>query len=465
MQELTGYFRCPEEFVDLRRPENLSGDSGYFCFGPDTICYGRSSAGFRARRVSHHLYDVKDDVRFHNAGAVLPFDPAEVVSNLRYERYVDGSASVLTRFWRNAIRQAYYLARPLMSVSIRKHLQKIHLQGWQNLAFPRWPVDTSVDALLEELMALAIRCRGGERMPFIWFWPEGSNACALMTHDVEEAAGIDLCSKLMDMNESFGIPASFQIVPEKRYSVAQKFLDDMRSRGFEVNVHDLDHDGRLYWDHEEFKRRAAKINRYGREYGAAGFRAGILYRNQEWFDSLEFEYEMSVPNVARLEPQRGGCCTVMPYFVGKILELPVTTTQDYSLFHVLNTYSLSLWEQQIDIILQKHGMVSVIIHPDYITGPREEETYRGLLGLYYRLRRDHNVWVALPREVNTWWRQRSQMRLVQRAGQWSIEGPGSERAAVAFASLENDQLTYSIQQPSGEVTKQSVAPYAAAGGG
>ena len=443
MQELTGYFRCPEELIDLRRPESLSGDSGYFCFGPDTICYGRSSAGFRARRVSHHLYDVKDDVRFHNAGAVLPFDPTEVVSNLRFERYVDASASAPAKFWRDAIRKAYYLARPLMSVSIRKHLQKVHLQGWQNLAFPRWPVD----------------------MPFIWFWPESSNACALMTHDVEEAAGIDLCSKLMDMNESFGISASFQIVPEKRYSVSQKFLENMRSRGFEVNVHDLDHDGRLYWDHEEFKRRAAKINRYGREYGALGFRAGILYRNQEWFDSLEFEYEMSVPNVARLEPQRGGCCTVMPYFVGKILELPVTTTQDYSLFHVLNTYSLSLWEQQIDIILQKHGMVSVIVHPDYITGPREEETYRGLLGLYSRLRRDHNVWIALPREVNTWWRQRSQMRLVQRAGQWSIEGPGSERAAVAFASLENDRLTYSIQQPSGEVTKRSPTPYAAAGMG
>jgi hypothetical protein len=57
------------------------------------------------------------------------------------------------------------------------------------------------------------------------------------------------------------------------------------------------------------------------------------------------------------------------------------------------------------------------------------------------------------------------MQLVQRAGRWSIEGPGSERAAVAFASLENDQLTYSIQQPSGEVTKRSAAPYATAGAG
>jgi len=268
-----------------------------------------------------------------------------------------------------------------------------------------------------------------------------------MTHDVEEAAGIDLCSKLMDMNESFGIPASFQIVPEKRYSVSQEFLENVRSRGFEVNVHDLDHDGRLYWDHEEFKRRAAKINRYGREYGAVGFRAGILYRNQEWFDSLEFEYEMSVPNVARLDPQRGGCCTVMPYFVGKILELPVTTTQDYSLFHVLNTYGLDLWERQIKLILEKHGLINIIVHPDYLTGPREREMYKDLLGLYTRLRREQNVWIPLPREANTWWRQRSQMRLVRKGGEWQIEGPNKERAVIAFASLENNSLTYRLSTP------------------
>jgi hypothetical protein len=40
---------------------------------------------------------------------------------------------------------------------------------------------------------------------------------------------------------------------------------------------------------------------------------------------------MSVPNVGHLEVQRGGC-TVMPYFIGRIVELPVTTSQDYSVF-------------------------------------------------------------------------------------------------------------------------------------
>ena len=37
-----------------------------------------------------------------------------------------------------------------------------------------------------------------------------------------------------------------------------------------------------------------------------------MYRNQDWYDVFEFSYDMSVPNVAHLDPMRGGCCTVMP---------------------------------------------------------------------------------------------------------------------------------------------------------
>jgi len=72
-----------------------------------------------------------------------------------------------------------------------------------------------------------------------------------------------------------------------------------------------------------------------------------MYRNQDWYDSFDFSYDMSAPNVAHLDPMRGGCCTVMPYFIGKILELPVTTSQDYTLFHMLNDYSIDLWKQQL----------------------------------------------------------------------------------------------------------------------
>ncbi len=98
-------------------------------------------------------------------------------------------------------------------------------------------------------------------------------------------------------------------------------------------MHGLNHDGNMFRDRATFVQQAAKMNRYVREFEAFGFRSGCLYSNIYWFAELDVSYDMSVPNVAHLEPQRGGCCTVFPYFIGNILELPLTTSQDYTLFH------------------------------------------------------------------------------------------------------------------------------------
>src|SRR5262249_44518482 len=145
------------------------------------------------------------------------------------------------------------------------------------------------------------------------FWPHGARACMTMTHDVETVTGRDFCQHLMDLDDTFGIKASFQVVPEGRYAVPSGFLASIRNRGFEVAIQDLNHDGRLYDDRKEFLRRAKKINEYAQKYGAKGFRAAVLYRRPEWYSALNFSYDMSIPNVAHLDPQPGGCCTVMPY--------------------------------------------------------------------------------------------------------------------------------------------------------
>jgi hypothetical protein len=173
-----------------------------------------------------------------------------------------------------------------------------------------------------------------------------------------------------------------------------------------------------------------------------------MYRKQEWFDALDVSYDMSVPNVAHLEPQRGGCCTVMPYFIGDILELPLTTAQDYSVFHILGDYSIELWKKQIDLIRGKHGLISFITHPDYLIEKSARQVYRDLLGHLSRLRMTERLWIALPGEVDRWWRNRSQMKLVRNGTSWQIEGPDKDRACVAYARLENDQLVYSVEPTS-----------------
>ena len=76
------------------------------------------------------------------------------------------------------------------------------------------------------------------------------------------------------------------------------------------------------------------------------FAPGFSIETRNGSMHCDFAYDMSVPNVAHLDPQRGGCCTVMPYFIGKILEIPVTDVQDYTLFNILEDFSIELWKKQ-----------------------------------------------------------------------------------------------------------------------
>jgi hypothetical protein len=251
---------------------------------------------------------------------------------------------------------------------------------------------------------------------------------------------------LMDLDDASDIKTAFQVVPEERYEVSRDLLSAIRERHCEVNVHGLNHDGNLFRDRKTFLKHAKFINRYIQDFGAEGFRSACMYRNLDWYEDLNISYDMSVPNVAHLEPQRGGCCTVFPYFIGRILELPLTTVQDYSLFHILGEYSIDLWKRQIDLVMERHGMLSFITHPDYLLEGRALAVYKTLLAYLAKLRSERNVWIARPGEVNRWWRERSAMKLVSDEGKWRIEGAGKERARIGFASIRNGELEYTVEE-------------------
>ena len=453
---LSTYWRCPEQQINVDCEDTHSCPRGYFQFGEGTALFGRLASYPAAATPKEILHDAVFDVRVENGLVHLPFDLSEVVDNLHREIYVDE--------WRRGalfnLSKPYYFIRPLLPVAVRRHLQKVYLRGWKELSFPRWPVDCSIENLMEQLLVLTLKATGLDRIPFIWFWPEGHTGCVIMTHDVETETGRDFCPALMSIDDSFGIKASFQVVPEERYSVSAEFLDAIRQHKHEVAIHDLNHDGHLYANRQQFIERAAKINAYGREYRTEGFRAAVLYRKQVWYDELKFAYDMSVPNVAHLDPQRGGCCTVMPYFIGDILEIPVTTIQDYTLFNILGDFSTRIWRQQAEIILGKSGLMSFIIHPDYLIRDRERAIYEELLQMLSDLREKESVWVTTPSEVNRWWRQRARMRLVSTPNGWSIENPGDGRGRIAYARLDGDQLVYEFEKQPIPALCRSAGPLA-----
>jgi glycosyltransferase involved in cell wall biosynthesis len=446
---LQEFFRCPTEYGNIALKRKPTGQPGFFRFGSNLTCFGRLDSVSTSRSSRSSLRDVSDQLEISNGQIGLPFDLAEVASSLRMETYTGQMTDQETRLGTNPlVRKLYYWTRPILPVSIRSSLQRIRLRGGLNNPFPQWPVDRSVDLLFEQMMIAAIRASGGRYIPFIWFWPQGKQAAFILTHDVEDAAGKAFCPSLMDIDDEYGFKASFQIVPEERYSVEPEYLQQIRDRNFDICVHDLNHDGHLFREYPEFKRRARLINHYCREFGAQGFRSGVLYRNLHWYGDFEFAFDMSVPNVGHLDPQSGGCCTLMPYFIGDILEIPVTLTQDYSLFHILHQYSIDLWKQQVETIVDGHGLVSVIVHPDYVIEPQQQQLYRNFLAHIRQQCAVRDIWATVPSQLNSWWRKRNEMKLSCTPHGWGITGSGSAEARVAYAYIEGDSLAYTFTPPS-----------------
>jgi hypothetical protein len=445
---LVDYFRCPEHLAVLGTADHLPPESGYFRFG-DIVCYGCQGVGEPSERPDGALVDVSDGVEASDGKVVVPFNLDQVLDNLRYERYPEARRAIEHTTGFSPTHAAYYLIRPLLPVAVRKHLQRMHWAGWQSIAFPRWPGDTAVETLMRQAAGLVLARAGVRELPFVWFWPDGAPGCAMMTHDVEGFTGAAFCGELMDLDAQYGIRSSFQVIPDGPRMAkfgSRELVAQLQRRGFEANVHDLSHDGRLFRSRDRFLRHAATINAHGRQFGSRGFRAGAMYRRQDWFAALDIAYDMSVPNVAHLEPQAGGCCTVMPYFLGHVLELPLTASQDYTMFHILGDYSTTLWQEQIDRILAEHGLISFIAHPDYLIEDRAREVYTELLRMLAALRDERHVWMAPPAEIDRWWRERHEMRLVADGESWRIEGPGSERARIAYARLDGDRVVYDVDR-------------------
>src|SRR5436190_99382 len=189
---LSEYYRSPLLAPAVSTDGEGQSPSGFFSFGKDIVCYGECSSGVSPDVQAAVDFDASKTTTVSDSEIRLPFDALGVVENLRREHYVKRLSFGQSDLAHNGlIRDAYYLLRAFMPVRIRRHLQRAYFKDWQNLPFPRWPVDVTVDCLHEAFLRLTMRAQGRDRVPFIWFWPEGASGCLILTHDVETAAGRD----------------------------------------------------------------------------------------------------------------------------------------------------------------------------------------------------------------------------------------------------------------------------------
>ena len=95
-------------------------------------------------------------------------------------------------------------------------------------------------------------------IPFFTFWPAANRFALVLTHDIETGRGQDFVRRVMDLEEDLGFRSSFNFVPE-RYPIDQSLVDELKERGFEVVIHGLKHDGKLFNSLDEFERLTEKI--------------------------------------------------------------------------------------------------------------------------------------------------------------------------------------------------------------
>lgn len=297
-------------------------------------------------------------------------------------------------------RRFYYHIKPIVpraaQLALRRQLIRIRRRQFQRV----WPINA-----------------GAAAQPPNWRgWPEGKQFAVVLTHDVESSVGQKKCLELMQLEQKAGFRSSFNFVPE-RYPDRPELRQAITAAGFEVGVHGLNHDGKLYASLEVFRERAIKINRYLQEWNAVGFRSPAMHHNLQWLRLLNIEYDSSTFDTDPFEPQPDGMNTVFPFWVsgenGKsgYLELPYTLPQDFTLFVLMKEKSIALWKKKVEWIARVGGMVLLNTHPDYMnfSGCRNTSElysarfYGELLG-YLKNQSAGRFWHGLPRELAAYWK-------------------------------------------------------------
>ncbi len=255
-------------------------------------------------------------------------------------------------------------------------------------------------------------------------WPENKKFALLITHDVESRKGTLQFQKLMNLDLSMGFRSSFNWVPEK-YTVDRDWFKLLVRSGFEVGVHGLRHDGRLYHSYQTFQQRASKINRYLRDWNAVGFRSPSMHHNLEWIQILNIKYDSSTFDTDPFEPQPDAAGSIFPFWVSGseggrgYVELPYTLPQDFTLFVLMQEKNIEIWKKKLDWLVERGGMALVGVHPDYLNFNQGRVRFDEYPVKYYidfltyiRERYRNSCWNPLPRELASFWKS----KVVQSAG-------------------------------------------------
>jgi predicted glycosyltransferase len=249
-------------------------------------------------------------------------------------------------------------------------------------------------------------------------WPEGKKFALVLSHDVDSIKGYNKCLQLMNLELENGFKSTFNFVPEG-YECSPETRHILTANGFEIGLHGLTHDGRIFQNKKKFNRAVPKINAYLHDWQIKGFSSPSMLGNLDWISQLNIDYDCSTFDTDPFEPQANDVETIFPFIVvnsnrmRSFVELPYTLPQDHCLFIILREKDVSLWQKKLDWIVDQGGMALLNTHPDYMYFGQEKvenetypaDYYRDFL-LYVKEKYDGKYWLAQPREVASFWKEK-----------------------------------------------------------
>jgi peptidoglycan/xylan/chitin deacetylase (PgdA/CDA1 family) len=375
--------------------------------------------------------------------------PAVPLAPLRYAADADGrdaSYYLEERYRPRATsRRAlvlYYRIKPLIPRSAQiaarraraRRMRRRHTVGGE---FPRWPVEPILVKRMEAHLRDRLQSTGADRVPFIGLWPAGCRFAVILTHDVEGPVGLANVRRVLDVERRHGMVSSWNLVGDD-YPIDRATVAEIAAAGGEIGLHGLSHDGRLFESRASFTRQLPGIRDRVRAWGVAGFRSPSTRRDADWMKELDVDYDSSFPDTDPFEPQTGGCCSILPYFLGRVVELPITLVQDHTLFELLREPDISIWRDKATWVAAHSGLVTVLVHPDYMLTDERLARYDELLGFLAGL---EGGWHALPRDVARWWRRRATLEdALDRGEEIDGEALAAAGASVAWARERNGEM-------------------------
>ncbi|MGO8795978.1 MAG: glycosyltransferase [Candidatus Sulfotelmatobacter sp.] len=322
------------------------------------------------------------------------------------------------------IERTYYTLKPFLPWSVRILLRRLRARHKRSTHMDVWPIDERAATV-----------------PPNWpGWPNGKKFAFVLSHDVEGKKGVQRVERLANLERKHGFRSCFNFVPEGEYRLSDALRGTLDQAGFEVGVHGLNHNGKLYQSKASFAAKAARIRQYLERWHAVGFRSPLMQHELEWMHLLGVEYDSSTFDTDPFEPEPDGARTIFPFWVSApngsgFVELPYTLVQDFSLFVVLREPNIDIWKRKLDWVAAHGGMALLNTHPDYLCfdgKPAPDEApvalYEEFLQ-YAREKYEGSYWAARPVDVVRYYRDRVPLEL---------RNTRKKICMVAYTSYESD---------------------------